>query len=77
MLFLCAWVLAQMLGMPSDLFSLVTSSDMVTGSVCEDFSLVPSVPEPKTLSRYLGHTDFQPSLHPPILLTSVFHPPLA
>src|SRR5262245_19600551 len=72
-LFLCAWVLAQMLGMPSDLFSLVASSDMFTGSVYEEFSLLPSVPEPRTPTRYLIHTDFQPSLRPPILVSSVFH----
>lgn len=37
-LFLCACVLAQMLGMPITFFSLVASSDAFTESVSEDFS---------------------------------------
>lgn len=74
---LCVCVLAQMLGMPMTMFGLLTSSDMLVESVSEDFSLTPVVPQPGTLGSSHIHVIFQPSLHRPVFVTSVFHPPQA
>lgn len=74
---LCVCVLAQVLGVPGTLIDLLTSSDTLVESVSEDASLAPAVTEPGALA--LTYTDIiiQLSLHLPILVTSVFHPPQA
>lgn len=43
--FLCACVLVQMLGLPVTLLSLFTPTDMLTASICADPLMIPSVPE--------------------------------
>lgn len=74
---LCLCVFAQMLGMPGSLIDLLPLSDTVVASVSEDVSLSPLVLEPGTVElsfpRVLVHT----SLHLPVFVTSVFHPPQA
>lgn len=72
---LCFCVLAQMLGMPVTMLGLVTTSDMLVESVSEDFSLIPVVPEPGTSGPSHTQAEFQASLHFPVFVTSVFHPP--
>lgn len=74
--FLCVCVMAQMLGMPVTLISLLTS-DMPVESVSEDFSLPPMLPKPATPDPRGMQVEFYPSFHLPILLASVFHPPQA
>lgn len=76
---LCVCVLAQMLGAPVTLVTLVTlltEADTLTESVLEDFSVLPSVPEPERPSLLRLSVEFHPSLYLPVLATSVFHPPL-
>ncbi len=76
--FLCVFVVAQLLGAPFTLLGLL-NSDMLAESepVSEDFSaLSPSLePERPSLLRVLS--EFRPVLHLPVLITSVFHPPSA
>jgi hypothetical protein len=77
-LFLCVCVLAQMLGMPVTLFSLMaSSSDVFLESVSEDFSFPPTVPRPRAAHARSLHTDVQASIYLPVFVTSVFHPPQA
>lgn len=76
-LFLCACVLAQMLGMPITFFSLVASSDAFTESVSEDFSFPPAVPKPRTSSAWSSHIERQSLPYLRVFVTSVFHPPQA
>lgn len=75
-LLLCVCVLAQMLGAPVTLLSLLTTSDMLAGSVSEDFSVLPPVPELHPFSALRLRVDRHPVPHLPVLATSVFHPPL-
>lgn len=74
-LFLCICVLAQMLGMPVTLFSLVTSSDVFLESVSEDFSFPPTVLNPRASNVRSPHAELLSSINLPVLITSVFHPP--
>ena len=75
--FLCICVLAQMLGMPVTLFSLVASSDIFVESVSEDFSFPTTLPKPRAVHVRSPHTDFQSLPNLPVFVTSVFHPPQA
>jgi hypothetical protein len=72
---LCVCVLSQMLGMPVTLVGLLASSDLLTETVSEDFSLTPIVPEPGILGSSRIGVEFQPSRHLPVYVNSVFHPP--
>jgi hypothetical protein len=72
---LCICVLSQMLGVPFTLVGLLTSSDMLVESASEDFSLTPVVPEAGISGSSRIHAEFRPSLHLPVFVTSVFHPP--
>lgn len=74
---LCVCVLAQVLGVPGTLIDLLTSSDTLVESVSEDASLSPAVTEPGALALNFTHVIAQASVHLPIVVTSVFHPPQA
>lgn len=76
-LFLCICVLAQMLGMPITLFSLIESTTVFTESVSEDFSFPVTEPKPRTSSVWSFYTERQSSPYLPVFVTSVFHPPQA
>lgn len=73
---LCVCVLAQMLGLPVTLLSLMNASDMLTESVCEDPSILPLVPELRPSSVLRLCIDGHPISDLPVFATSVFHPPL-
>lgn len=75
--FLCICVLSLMLGVPISLSSLLISSDILTESVSEGFSVLPTVPKPGVPSAHRLSVEFQSSLHLPVFVTSVFHPPQA
>jgi len=75
-LFLCLCVVLQMLGVPATLLSPVVSTDLVSSLALEGLSLpqttldlnvtcLSSIPSSAPLTLYL-----------PILVSSVFHPPL-
>lgn len=72
---LCVCVLSQMLGVPVTLVGLLASSDLLTETVSEDFSLTPIVPELGLSGASRSCVESQPSLHLPLYVTSVFHPP--
>jgi hypothetical protein len=75
-LFLCLCVVLQMLGVPMTLLSPVPSVDLLSGLGLEGLSL-PQTPldlKADNQSSIPLYTAFTVDL--PILLTSVFHPPL-
>ncbi|MGC4098639.1 MAG: hypothetical protein QM706_16120 [Nitrospira sp.] len=74
---LCVCVLTQVLGVPGTLIDLLTSSDTLVESVLEDALLTPAVTEPRALSFNFAHVISQTSVHLPVFVTSVFHPPQA
>lgn len=75
---LCVCVLAQMIGTPFTLLSLL-NSDMLTESepISEDLSAFSPALELERSRLFRVFTEFRPLFHLPILLTSVFHPPSA
>lgn len=75
--FCCICVLTQMLGAPVTLLGLLNSDvAMESEAGSEDLSILPSTPQPERLTLYRLFTELHPVLHLPLLLTSVFHPPL-
>ena len=77
-LLLCVCVVAQMLGVPATLMDLL-NTDVLTKSepASEDASALSLSPEPERSRLFLSFTELRPVRHPPMLLTSVFHPPSA
>lgn len=75
---LCVCVLAQMIGTPVTLLSLL-NSDMRAESepVSEDLSAPSPLPELERPELLRILSEFHPIRHLPILITSVFHPPAA
>ena len=73
---LCICVVTQMLGAPFTLLGAL-SSDILTESepVSEDMTALSPSPEPDKPRLFYMLTDFHSVHHPPVLLTSVFHPP--
>ncbi|UVT20007.1 MAG: hypothetical protein H8K03_19880 [Nitrospira sp.] len=74
---LCMCVCTQMLGLPGTLIDLLTSSDTLVESVSEDSPLTPVVPEPETSGSSRLLIIGQSTVHLPVFVTSVFHPPQA
>lgn len=74
---LCVCVLAQVLGVPGTLIDLLTSSDTLVEAASEDDSLTPAVTEPEASALNFAHVIAQASVHLPLFVTSVFHPPQA
>ena len=75
-LFLCLSILIQMLGVSPTLLSPALSLDTVGESVLEGFSIPPTIPLVTRPSKTAFVIDTQPSVHVPILASTVFHPPL-
>lgn len=73
---LCVCVVAQMIGTPLTLLSLL-NSDMRAECepVSEDFSVLSPLPELEMPDLLRIPGEFRPIRHLPILITSVFHPP--
>lgn len=75
--FCCLCVATQMLGVPITLLDLLNSDMLMEPEAgSEDLSTLPSTPKPEKLALYRLFTEFHPVLHLPVLLTSVFRPPL-
>lgn len=74
---LCVCIIAQMLGAPFTLLGLM-DSDVLTESepVSEDVMALSSSPEPERPRLFHVLADSSSVLHLPVLLTSVFRPPL-
>ncbi len=75
--FFCICVLPLMTGVPISLSNLLLSSDILTESVSEGFSVPSIVPKPGVTSAHRMLIEFQPSGHFPVSVTSVFHSPQA
>ncbi len=72
---LCLCVFAQMLGMPGSLIDLLPLSGTAVTSVSEDVSLSPLALEPNIAGLSLPRVLVRSTLHLPVLVTSVVHPP--
>lgn len=70
-------VVAQVLGVPGTVIELLTTSDILMESISEDASFGPVMPELATLRSSRIQTIVPPSVHLPLFVTVVFHPPLA
>ncbi|UVT15104.1 MAG: hypothetical protein H8K04_14935 [Nitrospira sp.] len=75
-LFLCVCVAIQIVDVPVTLLSLLTTADVFTEADSEDPSVLPPVPEVRPFSALRLQADGHAIPHLPVLLTSVFHPPL-
>jgi hypothetical protein len=77
MVFICICVIAQMLGMPVTLLGLLDTDRLMTSEPgSEDHSLLTSMLEPEQPSFLHFFTETRAGVHLPVLLTSVFRPPL-
>jgi hypothetical protein len=74
---LCVCVIAQMLGAPFTLLGLM-DSDILTESepLSEDITALSPSPEPEGPHLFYLYAEYHSVLHLPVLLTSVFRPPL-
>jgi hypothetical protein len=74
---LCLFVVVQMLGVPVTLLNPVEeAADTQTVSVSEGFSVPSSFPQLTPAFEMDPVTDAQPSVHVPVLASSLFHPPV-
>ncbi len=75
-LIICVCVLVQMLSTPVTALSLADAFDMLIESDFEDPSMLPLMPDLRPFSALRLQVDRHAIPHLPMLLTSVFHPPL-
>lgn len=75
-LFLCLSVMVLMLGVPITLLNLSTDSDILSASVLEGFSVPPCVVRLEPLVTAVTTIEIQPTVDRPILISSLFHPPI-
>lgn len=74
---LCVCVIAQVLGAPFTLLGLMTSEIFTESEpVSEDFTALSPSPEPERPRLFHLLTEFRSVLQLPVVLTSVFQPPL-
>lgn len=73
---LCACVLFQMLGVPITLLNPSLSSDTLSASVLEGFTILPTLPKLIQSSQYIPLPNAYPSMHVPLLASVPFHPPV-
>lgn len=75
-LFLCLCVILQMLGVPATLLDLAGYADLFAASTLEGLTLPPTIPTLYVHSGYSMPLDVPLTADVPILLTSLFRPPL-
>lgn len=75
-LVLCVSIFMQMLGVPATLLAPSVSADNLTASLLEGFSIPPALPGIELLSRRTPHFELSPSVHVPVLSSSLFRPPV-
>ena len=75
-LFLCLCVVLQMLGVPATLLSPNASADLLSASNLEGLSLPQTSSDLNTVRQSIIVSHVPVAQYLPILLTSVFHPPL-
>lgn len=74
---LCLFVLVQMLGVPVTLLDPFEPADTQSVSVLEGFSVPSSLPQLTPSFETDTATDTQPSVHLPVLVSVLFHPPVS
>lgn len=75
-LFLCLSVMVLMLGVPITLLNLSIDSDILSASVLEGFSVPPGVIRLEPVVTAVMTIEIQPTVDRPILISSLFHPPI-
>lgn len=77
LLFFCLCVIVQMLGVPVTLLNPGAAADAPDNSILEGFSVPPSMAQiaPLTKARHVADVP-QVAVHP-MLVSTLFHPPLA
>lgn len=73
---LCLVVVVHMLGVPVTLLDPIEAADVLGASALEGFSVPPTVPQLALSSETVPVTADQPSIHVPVLASTLFHPPL-
>ena len=73
---LCLCVVTQLLGAPVTLLNPAAMADTLTASVLEGFSVPPSLPQLAPSHESARVQDIGPILHVPVLVSTLFHPPL-
>ncbi|NOT22860.1 MAG: hypothetical protein HOP22_09060 [Nitrospiraceae bacterium] len=72
---LCLCIVVQMLGVPMTLLSPVGTVDTIAVSTSEGFSVPSSIPQLTPSVEMVPVIDAQPSVHVPVLDSTLFHPP--
>jgi len=75
-LFLCLSVMGQMLGAPITLLNPSTDADVLGASVLEGFSVPPCLTCLEFVTTAVANCDIPPIVNRPVLVYSLFHPPL-
>lgn len=75
-LWLCACVFGQMLGVPPTLWNPGDSPDLMGSSVLEGFTLMTEVPHLLWTVTFGSVSDGSPGVHVPVLASALFHPPV-
>lgn len=73
---LCLCIVVQMLGVPVTLLSPVGTVETLSASASEGFSVPSSIPQLTPAIEMVLVTDSPPSVHIPVLASTLFHPPL-
>jgi len=72
---LCLCIMVQMLGVPMTLLNPGGAVDTLAVSASEGFSVPSSIPQLTPSVEMVPVTDVQPSIHVPVLASTLFHPP--
>ena len=73
---LCFLVVVQILGVPVTLLSPPEVADTVAGSVLGGVSIPPSLSQLMASFETISVTDAQAFVHTPVLVSTLFHPPV-
>lgn len=73
---LCVCIMVQMLGVPVTLLNPGGAADTLAVSASEGFSVPSSLSQPTPSVEMVPVTDAPPSVHVPVLVSALFHPPI-
>lgn len=73
---LCFFVVVQMLGVPVTLLNPVEAANTLAASALEGFCVPSSLPQLNPSAETHPVTGAQPSVHVPVLTSTLFHPPV-
>lgn len=75
-LFLCAGIVVQMIGLPVTLLNTAASADALASSELEGFTVPPTLPETIPSPAYVSASDYSFFRHLPVLTSVLFRPPV-